>query len=644
MKKLSKIIAFVTVAVMLISVLSISCLAMEDLDWEISVGALFKNAIAANDNICISVGDNGIIFKSTDGTNWTQQKIATNYDLNDIVWTGKEFVAVGDCGVIITSSDGDSWNMKKSEISMNLQEILWSGKSLVTYGTDYYKNKSVILYSTDSVEWFAKEFAQTFIDSMAFNNGTFLALIHNTNKAMISADGIYWDKLDTPVQTADSFLTSFNGNFIIYNEPRKIYISNDGFLWKETNIAVDERYRLFEHEICTANGFLLLSGNTSEAVYTENISDWNLIQQNEISKTSGMSSVRDLIYFKEQYIGIVADGSFIISKDFKTWQRIDVRPIFTLDSIASNGKTYLTVGCEGVAYVSSDGLAWTECNTNTKTDFICVIWNGKQFVALDRNGIIYGTEDGTEWKVISSFPYPFIEDWSNVKFKFIQNKYFMITSYSNTFIWSSEDLKKWDKIDFDGYVSDIASNDKVFVAVGYNIFSSTDANNWSKRTSSDFSRCNKVFWNGTQFVAFGNDNKSLISKDGITWTTVSKNTTDDLDHILITRDISWNGKEYLALDTNCDIVYSTNGINWSISDLPHAGNYAIAWTGYRYILVGDYSIKTAIPKDIIKVLVNGKPIIFDVAPKMSKNRTLVPARYVFEALGADVQWDEKQKL
>ena len=44
--------------------------------------------------------------------------------------------------------------------------------------------------------------------------------------------------------------------------------------------------------------------------------------------------------------------------------------------------------------------------------------------------------------------------------------------------------------------------------------------------------------------------------------------------------------------------------------------------------------------DDIKVLLNEKPIEFDVAPVIANDRTLVPVRAIFEALGAMVEWDE----
>ena len=45
-------------------------------------------------------------------------------------------------------------------------------------------------------------------------------------------------------------------------------------------------------------------------------------------------------------------------------------------------------------------------------------------------------------------------------------------------------------------------------------------------------------------------------------------------------------------------------------------------------------------KNIVKLIINGKEITCDVAPQIISGRTMCPARYIAEALGAKVSWDE----
>jgi len=58
------------------------------------------------------------------------------------------------------------------------------------------------------------------------------------------------------------------------------------------------------------------------------------------------------------------------------------------------------------------------------------------------------------------------------------------------------------------------------------------------------------------------------------------------------------------------------------------------------ILVSIFAI-TAFSSDPIKLVVNGREIKPDVLPQVINGRTMVPIRWVAEALGADVQWDER---
>ncbi|MDA8228813.1 MAG: copper amine oxidase N-terminal domain-containing protein [Desulfitobacterium hafniense] len=57
--------------------------------------------------------------------------------------------------------------------------------------------------------------------------------------------------------------------------------------------------------------------------------------------------------------------------------------------------------------------------------------------------------------------------------------------------------------------------------------------------------------------------------------------------------------------------------------------------------VNKFEIKAT---DVIKVLLNGQELAFDVPPLSENDRILVPIRSIFEALGADVQWNSEAKM
>lgn len=61
------------------------------------------------------------------------------------------------------------------------------------------------------------------------------------------------------------------------------------------------------------------------------------------------------------------------------------------------------------------------------------------------------------------------------------------------------------------------------------------------------------------------------------------------------------------------------------------------------ILVGVIYIP-AMADDEIKVTLNGAQLTFDVPPQTINDRTMVPMRKIFEALGAKVDWDENRQV
>ena len=62
-----------------------------------------------------------------------------------------------------------------------------------------------------------------------------------------------------------------------------------------------------------------------------------------------------------------------------------------------------------------------------------------------------------------------------------------------------------------------------------------------------------------------------------------------------------------------------------------------------FLIVGNANASPATTppaSDEIKVLVNGTAVVFDQPPIIENGRTLVPLRAIFEALGADVDWEQ----
>lgn len=70
----------------------------------------------------------------------------------------------------------------------------------------------------------------------------------------------------------------------------------------------------------------------------------------------------------------------------------------------------------------------------------------------------------------------------------------------------------------------------------------------------------------------------------------------------------------------------------------------VEWDGTeRKVLIQTTSKTIVLKIDYKKALINGKEVNLDVPPTILKNRTMVPLRFISEALGADVSWDGENR-
>ena len=111
------------------------------------------NAIAANSQTIVAVGDNGIIYTGFNGTNWFAQSSGVAYNLNDIIWDSYNniFVAVGEHGTILTAPiDGATWTIQTSGTIETLESVVWNNDSdeYVIVGLN-----NTVLRSTNLTTW-----------------------------------------------------------------------------------------------------------------------------------------------------------------------------------------------------------------------------------------------------------------------------------------------------------------------------------------------------------------------------------------------------------------------------------------------------------------------------------------------------------
>lgn len=165
----------------------------------------------------------------------------------------------------------------------------------------------------------------------------------------------------------------------------------------------------------------------------------------------------------------------------------------------------------------------------------------------------------------------------------------------------------------------------------YNLYA--DTRKWVKEEWVDYI-APQIYWNIGHSAA---DYETLLKW----WSDVVKN-TDTLLYIGMA-DYKTENAESTSVWYNGKEIQKQLQMNDSISNI-------VGEIHYRYSsLMAEKVLKDIITEfytkanNEVKVLVNGKELVFDQPPVIEDGRTLVPIRTIFENLGADVMWNDATK-
>ncbi|MEO5712377.1 MAG: PKD domain-containing protein [Luteolibacter sp.] len=210
------------------------------------------NGIAFGGGIYVTVGNNGTIRRSTDGTSWSLVSSGTTNTLTKVAYGGGKFVAVGytpNVGypTVLTSPDGSNWTNTSSGVDnlqpvADLQFITWAKDRFLASG-----NYGKLQQTVDLGSHFTS--TRLTIDQtpgMCYGNGVwFAAGIDRSNGDadidLLSIDGSNWTTLATPSLDDRNAAVFFNNTFITVGKNHSIRQSgtispvNIGYLtWRDS--------------------------------------------------------------------------------------------------------------------------------------------------------------------------------------------------------------------------------------------------------------------------------------------------------------------------------------------------------------------------------------------------------------------------
>lgn len=113
----------------------------------------------------------------------------------------------------------------------------------------------------------------------------------------------------------------------------------------------------------------------------------------------------------------------------------------------------------------------------------------------------------------------------------------------------------------------------------------TTIDEWTSRLSGSDIDFHALVWSGSQIVAVGDEQETLISPDGTTWTSHSSTFGTPLSLV----DVIWTGSQFVATTGSGWIYTSPDAIDWTIRYVSGLGSDldGLAWSGSMIVAVGE---------------------------------------------------------
>jgi hypothetical protein len=154
------------------------------------------NCVAYGNGVYVAMGSKGIVFRSTDGFNWTSLFPSLPFSAASLITFGTNlFVAISG-NAIATSPDGLTWTSRNSGVSYNLNSVIYGNGSFVAVGQNIIGSGTQITTSPDGTNWTARNSGGNTDYVITFGDQGFVAPGNQFstygNVISTSPDGIAW--------------------------------------------------------------------------------------------------------------------------------------------------------------------------------------------------------------------------------------------------------------------------------------------------------------------------------------------------------------------------------------------------------------------------------------------------------------------
>jgi hypothetical protein len=257
-------------------------------------------------------------------------------------------------------------------------------------------------------------FGTTVIESIAYGNGTFVA-VGRSGKMAYSADGTSWTAItatNSTFGTNDIYGITYGGEkFIAVGEYGNMAYSANGTGWTAVN-ATNSTFGSGNDITGIAYGGekFVAVGTSGKMAYSANGTSWSPVT----NSTFGTNDISGIAYGDGKFVAVSENGRMAYSADGTSWTAIPAGTTTGTSGFSSsdiNGITYgngtfVAVGESGKMAYSTNGTSWTAIPAGylqgmstfgTGAGIYDITYGGGRFVATGYSGQMAYSADGVIW-------------------------------------------------------------------------------------------------------------------------------------------------------------------------------------------------------------------------------------------------------
>lgn len=400
------------------------------------------------------------IFTSKDGENWTTARTVYNeYGANSLHYlNGTYFISSRyDNQFVFFSKDGQNWSSKPYNSSAAIQDMVWTGKQYIGVGNGIYT-------STDGFTWKRQAKSPNGAELLTIVRGHNMYIVTGAasqkngihkNVSYTSKDGITWKKTD---------LSYLHANIYIIYPVAKGFAgigSNDRQDFPDSTYSIYTRdgttwsYRLAgsqtggELSALATNGKRTVAvGMAGTVIYTDDGKTWRGSSPFAYREKLGRPNLYDVVWGANKFVAAGHNGIYY-SPDGYSWKQaiVPFRDQYgQLRNIIWTGKFFVASDQSYGTYTSKDGLKWTRIASVSENWLTSMIWDGKRVLAAfnvhnyNTGGgttKLMQTTDGVNWKLVKTL------DLSEVQLAWNGSSYVASGRGDALKVWISKDGLNW---------------------------------------------------------------------------------------------------------------------------------------------------------------------------------------------------------